>query len=252
MYLVPCSGCSTIRELKDKPKPSATLCRSCSLASRSLKPKIVYTRTCIDCGDIATLKHKSNATRCVPCSSKILGKQLSQGNIKEDKDKKRYTYFCPTCSSVRVMGAKRKGIYCGDCSRRYGHLIQPKIYYDYELNKMVGKPMRYFAMYTDYPVKTKAQAGFVKCRSHSKIGTRDVRKINLKAKVAKLPEPVYTNREKVVITTTPRINREEENAKCRAMVDGWLRNNKPTVIESPKLPDSMIGQTDSSMYIKGY
>jgi len=251
MFSITCSGCNVARVLKNRPKSGVKSCMKCSLDRRALKPKITYTRTCVDCGDIAILKHRSHATRCASCSCKMLGKQLSQGNRKEEKDKIKYTYLCPTCPDVMVKGAKRKGTYCGACSRKYSRLVKPNIYYDYETNTMMGDTRQ---------VKTAASSGFVACRSCSKIGNnggrklgaKDSRKRNLKARTAKMPAPIYTNSEKVVITIAPKITQEEEDAKCRAMIDSWLRSNKPTAIEQVKLPDSMIGQTYSSTYIKGY
>jgi hypothetical protein len=74
-----------------------------------------YTRTC-SCGEIVVTTYKPKEdTPCKKCSTKQLGKKMSEGNRKETHVS--YIYFCPTCPSIRTFRSRRKTPYCADCSR---------------------------------------------------------------------------------------------------------------------------------------
>ena len=154
-----------------------------------------YTRTC-NCGEIVVTTYKPKEdTPCMKCSTKQLGKKMSEGNRKEIHV--AYTYFCPTCPSVRTFRVRRKTPYCADCSRKKFARIRT------DKESRVKTPSRTFVRIcpeceegnnTIY-VASALNAGVKPCRIHKKVPVGTDRKQVSSYKVESLKLIVFPKKQ---------------------------------------------------------
>ena len=103
--------------------------------SQRRKPngKYEYFRVCVKCGDEKwmSFRPKKNAI-CSECAEKEMIKRC----MKKEDEKVKYWYFCPSCSSVRVLSDKRKSNYCITCSRKHSKTVKPYYFFDFDTLKV--------------------------------------------------------------------------------------------------------------------
>ena len=215
-----------------------------------------YVRTC-SCGEtvVTTYKPKED-TPCKKCSDKQLGKKMSEGNRKEIHVV--YTYFCPTCPSVRAFRVRRKTPYCADCSRKKFARIRT------DKESRVKTPSRTFIRIcpeceegnnTIY-VASALNAGVKPCRIHKKVPVGTDRK-QVSSYKSRKPKANSVSNEAIE-------KQRELSRKHRAFADGkpkevvqrrtdeemmkeFMKNSKPSVMDTVKIIPHYCG----FMYIKG-
>jgi hypothetical protein len=245
---------------------------------------MTYTRVCPDCGDVATITYKPKpGTKCRVCSSRDTANSTILTRWKPGRKKKVYYYFCPSCSNIRVLSAKRKTPYCGDCNRIASK--QPKIYIYFDLKDMKMRvPNRYFRICPMCPednntkqVKQAAHAGIRPCRHHAQqLMSEEQKKLKEERRLKSLsktldsrppkrkkPKKKYVSKQ--AIERAKKINQEhkakleeladevtnipKQTKTDKEMMDEWLKTNKPTIIET-EIPES--SKYSSGMKIKEF
>jgi hypothetical protein len=213
-----------------------------------------YTRTC-SCGEIVVTTYKPKEdTPCKKCNDKQLGKKMSEGNRKETHIS--YTYFCPTCPSIRTSRSRKKTPYCADCSRiesakkRIGkERRRPITNFTRKVEVIIPKP-RYFRICPDchednntIRVASALNAGIKPCRIHKKVPTGDDRRkkqvsqdaIDKVRALNKAHAEAVKHKEVIVKQTKT----DDE------MMTEFLENNKVTIA-----PDRDIEYSGGKMYIR--
>ena len=218
-----------------------------------------YTRTC-SCGEIVVTTYKPKEdTLCKKCSDKKLAKKMSEGNRKETH--KSYTYFCPTCPSIKTSRSRKKTPYCADCSRIESakKRKRPVANFIRKVEVRTPKP-RYFRICPDchednntVRVASALNSGIKPCRIHKKVPTGDDRKkvtsysVNRrkkqvpqyaidKARALNKAHAEAVKNKKVIVKQT---KTDDE------MMTEFLENNKVTIA-----PDRDIEYSGGKMYIK--
>jgi len=220
-----------------------------------------YIRTCA-CGDVKEVGYKPKPnTKCMSCSAKVLGKNMAKSRWAKVKERKTYTYFCPTCPSVRILNARRTSSMCGDCSRIYSKRPKPTAsHFDFKDMKMtIMKPAkRYFRLCIDCgDCKQVATASAAKpnyCRKCSD-KNKDRKAISAKgvATIKKATKPrkktVKKKVSKEAIEKQIQLNREhrefhenevkeipEQSTSNEDMIARFLKKKKPSVTVDMSVP----------------
>ena len=191
-----------------------------------------YTRTC-NCGEIVVTTYKPKEdTPCKKCSTKQLGKKMSEGNRKETHVS--YIYFCPTCPSIRTFGSRRKTPYCADCSRIESAKKRRRPATKFIRKVEVRTPSRTFVRIcpeceegnnTIY-VASALNAGIKPCRIHKKVQTGDDRK--------KVTSYSVKRRKKQVSQDAIDKARELNKSHAEAV------KNKEVIVKQTKTDDEMM------------
>lgn len=130
MFKILCKQCGGSREVvRIDNRNKNSVCRTCA----GLNSRKTYYRICEVCGDKKQVptRHLARSKLCKTCSSKKLGYEMSQGNIKEETEKKRYEITCSNCNETRSMlsGMKhRKTDLCTACSKKINTRAKPKLF----------------------------------------------------------------------------------------------------------------------------
>jgi len=240
MFKVVCHQCNEERFIKNKPR--GTLCRRCSYKNKKGRPRQaakLYTRTCIDCGDIKTsvFKRDAKALRCLKCSIKHNGIERKGSTRKHYKDLVRYWYFCPTCPSIREVTIKRKTNYCSKCSNKRSNI---QIKEDNNTLQVTSELNNRIKSCREHTRKPKVYKKKVNKNKYQQIGTDGAKhnKVTVKFQVVDLDTmeaPIKKRKQKEI----PQCSKEKE----QSMINKWLSKNKVTVVEHKE----QVGYTDQSM-----
>lgn len=203
------------------------------MENRKLKPKKVYIRTCVHCGDKKEVKSFREADRdsCQDCNQKNLGYKMSQRNIKDDTDKVKYMSICPQCGIERDVKSKvRIGCLCGTCSRsNIGKANAGKVR---AKPKVIKKPKPKVVKAIKKPKPRKTKSDYI-----NPLVLEKVREKNRQ----------HRENEKIVKKVKVR-NIEEEEQFMQDSINKWMLFNQVTKIPEYEQPKDSSGQ---KMYIGG-
>ena len=202
-----------------------------------------YTRTCVQCGATKQVKYKPKGTEtCNVCN---MGK-INRTNHKErrwkDHKEVRYIYFCPLCSSIRILKAKRKSPYCRECSKTVAKSVEERGYFNMETMKFEKPKIRYFrcckicgdvrevktfqSAQKQYCKKCKITKNnhLARTKPHKK---KSVSKAEIERQIELNRKHKESLKEKKAVIQT----RSEED-----MINEWLKKNQPSVVADDTEP----------------
>ncbi len=231
----------------------------------------LFLRTCATCGKGSATQREKLAANCINCSRKEMGGILVKFRTLESYGgATSYTYFCPTCPSIRKLKARRKSPYCNDCSRSHCKHAKTadKIYFDFKEMKMKKIKTRYFRICPHCPednntkeVQRAALGGIKCCMKHKYVDnpeafaakeakrkeTRAANKAKHKTVYKKKPAKKYVSQK--AIDKQIKINREHK-AKIKYQVidektmEAPVKKRDPKVLPQLEEADSMRMQEE--------
>ena len=177
------------------------------ISKRKQNGKYEYLCACQNCGDENYISYIPSKSRlCRTCSK-----------TKKAENKIKYSYFCPSCSSVRVFRQKRKTPYCQTCSKRRLRTL-PKYFFDFEI-------MKCRTLYVNPKPLPKPKKVVKKAKPKKKSLSKNADYIDPIA-LAKVREVNRKHREEVKKSKKAKIVHKKTDAE---LIAEFLKKNEPSV-----------------------
>ena len=177
------------------------------ISRREPNGKLKYLRVCPNCGDekyVWDIPHEN-----------CLCKKCLQEKRKENRVK--YFYFCPSCSSVRVLNKKRKTPHCQSCNVRKTKITK-KYFFDFEI-------MKCRTLYVNPKPLPKPKKVVKKAKPKKKSLSKNADYIDPIA-LAKVREVNRKHREEVKKSKKAKIVHKKTDAE---LIAEFLKKNEPSV-----------------------
>lgn len=208
---------------------------------------------------------------CVSCRARLVAVNMHKANTKKETDKVKYWYFCPSCPSIRALGAKRKTPYCGDCNRVITGKKNKK---EVEVVKKIKPPrVKHLRICPHCPednntkqVNCNAKAGIRPCTKHRYADTKKAEPKPKKSYYVKKPKKDKTLKvSQEAIDRARRINEEHRLSLASEpkqvvihslksdleLIEEWLKKNKPKQLDGDyDFTKTVNGQTNLSSGLK--